>query len=116
METKHTKSEFTKSEEIFNKWREEKSDIVGYCNWEVTHNNFKLECWNSQSCGAVIFQIWSNGNGFHEYVNLTQVERTAPELLEALSSITGAEAWINDPRVKNIWKEKIYPAINKAQE
>lgn len=52
----------------FDKWREEKSDIIGYILWECNpHANFILQCWQSRSKGAVIFQIWHNGNGFTPY-------------------------------------------------
>lgn len=73
------------SERRWYQWRNsQKVDpIQGYCNWEHDFGNFKIECWNVQDRGPVIFQFWPNRNGFNEYVSLTKAEEAAPGLLIA---------------------------------
>ena len=64
---------FKASYERFQAWKHEKPEgkkIVGYVNWQFFHENFILECWNHTEKGAVIFQIWKDGNGFGEYQQL----------------------------------------------
>lgn len=45
-----------------------------------------------------------------EYENLRII---ANQLHSALKSIAGAEAWISDEKVKELWSKKVYPAIEK---
>lgn len=40
----------------------------------------------------------------------------APNMLNALTSITGIEAWITDPEMKKLFHDKVYSAIKKATE
>lgn len=40
---------------------------------------------------------------------------SAPDLLEALESIRGIEAWIGDPKMKKLFQKKVYPTIDKAR-
>jgi hypothetical protein len=39
----------------------------------------------------------------------------APDLLEALESLRGIEAFIYDEKMKQFFQRKVYPAINKAR-
>ena len=70
MRTKNNHIALNESRERFLKFTEGKR--VGYCNWEVQHTNFRLECWNiKQKDGGIqphIFQIWTDGAGLNEYV------------------------------------------------
>jgi|GEM_PF-3966765 len=38
----------------------------------------------------------------------------APDMLQALQKIRGIEAWITDAKMKQLFGETIYPAIQKA--
>lgn len=38
----------------------------------------------------------------------------APDMLEALQSLVGIEAWIPDQELRKVFTEKVYPAIDKA--
>jgi len=43
----------------------------GFCNWEMYHDNFKLECWNIEgddgNIEPTIIQLWQDGNGYSMY-------------------------------------------------
>lgn len=68
---------FAKSKERFRK-HPIQSKIVGYMNWEMEHpnGNFLLQCWNHEDRGAIIIQIWADGNGFNDYypINETNID------------------------------------------
>ena len=36
------------------------------------------------------------------------------QMMEALQAISGAEAWITDPKVKGLWNKYVYPALSAA--
>lgn len=38
----------------------------------------------------------------------------APDMLDALQSIVGIEAWIEDQELRRVFTEKVYPVIAKA--
>jgi hypothetical protein len=40
----------------------------------------------------------------------------APEMLEALIQINGAQAWISDHKVKSLWDKYVVPAIQQATQ
>ena len=56
---------YKKSLKIFESFKD-KLNISGFMLWELKHENFLLQCWNSNNIPA-IFQIWPDGNGFQEY-------------------------------------------------
>lgn len=62
---------FEKSLKLFEEWREKNECIVGFCNWQIIPEgyNFMLECWNHTKYGAIIVQIWDDGNGFSVYTD-----------------------------------------------
>ena len=82
------KTKFKESYKIFQQWKNSKdSEIAGFCNWETEQNTFMLSCWTNTRGEIVIFQIWENGHGFHEYSIKNKVEKAAPELLNTLNEI-----------------------------
>ena len=65
------KQDFTDSLELLKKYREnQESGITGLMNWEIEHENFILRSYNHVDKGAIIVQIWPNGNGFHIFETL----------------------------------------------
>lgn len=59
---------YTTSKERFKNQQE----THGFINWEVFHDNFKLECWNMKNpktgnIEPTIIQLWQNGGGYHIY-------------------------------------------------
>lgn len=79
---------FKESYQRFQKWKYETSEgkkVVGFINWQLFHENFILECWNHTDKGAVIFQIWEDGNGFGEYQQLSG--QTMEGIIEDLENV-----------------------------
>ena len=81
------KKKFLESYKRFQNWRNNSEDgkkIIGFCNWQLEHENFLLECWNHKDKGAVIFQIFSHGNGFMEYQAIEH--KKTVELIKSIKS------------------------------
>lgn len=59
--------QYKESQERFKNQQE----TVGFMNWEVFHDNFKLECWNMKDhkgqVEPVIIQLWKDGAGYCIY-------------------------------------------------
>lgn len=53
--------------------------------------------------------------GFGEAEANLRLAAAAPELLEALESLRGIEAWISDREMKEMFQRKVYPIIDKAR-
>ena len=58
---------YTESKERFKKQQE----THGFCNWQVFHDNFLLECWNMKNSKGqlepTIIQFYQEGKGYEIY-------------------------------------------------
>lgn len=71
---------------MFRQYRESKETILLFANWCIELDNFYLECWTDTVHGAVIYQIYENGNGFAAFQVLPQIQ--LDNIIEAAGELT----------------------------
>ena len=97
--------------------------------WEIMYDKLKLETDNNKEIVRSVFnKLQEENSNLKGDCNLLEqailifeqeqkeLKEINKELIEALHSLIGIEAWIGDPELKRRFQEKVYPALQKAKQ
>ena len=84
--------------------------------WEIQEDGTSVFIKNP--AGKVITKITqkTGKDWFNKEESNAKLMAAAPKMLEALRSIQGIEAWIGDTKMRELFINRIYPAIKQATE